>query len=210
MIIDHFNDSIHTKMVYNKFFFKDDLNQGKSFDEWLKHTKGEIAFRYSLKKYKNHIKQLQIIAADPVGLDLDALYPFFDHFGQPNNKTVEQTGYHQHSQCDCVKTTKKGSYRDVVIEQYDETGAVLKRLCYCHQHCILVEDKGLIYLSSCKHRTVTTKGRLNGYLRNREVWSDRGVWYVGRRKWTRNPETGKGKYEYPEKTRFHDGMELVA
>lgn len=199
MIIDHFSDSIITKMKYNEFWSNEETKD-KSFYDFVKWTKQHYAFRYSFKKYRNHIRQLQSMAEEPKGPDLDNLYPFWNHHKQPNNEIIEQSGYHQHHKCDCEKTTKKGSYRDVVISFNDKT------LYYYHQHCIMVKDGERVILNSAGHRAVTTKERINRYLkRGWTLYSDKRVWWLAKRRWNVS-----GQYEYEKgPIRFYDGIELV-
>jgi len=203
MIIDHFKDSLMTKWEFNKYFGDKSIDEDPTFHGWLKYAKDKYAFRYSFNKYKRHIKQLRIMADEPEGPDLDALYPFFSHYKQPNNRTAQQSGYHQHTQCECALTTKKGSYRDVVIEQYNEIGALIRTLYYYHQHCVAVREKGTIWLNSAGFRTTTTKQRINGYLRDWSLYSDKQVWYLVKRQWT---QTGSKIIEGP--IRFYDGVKL--
>lgn len=194
MIIEHFSDSIMTKMQFNRYWGGETDEEELSFFNFVKWSKTNACFRYSFKKFKHHIKKLQQIATEPKAPDLDKLYPFEAHYKQPNNKITSESGYHQSNACNCVFTSRKGSNRDVIIEYSPENGPTIT-LHYYHQHCIMKRICNTVWLNSAGFRTVTTKKRLNGYLRNYRLEQSKSVWYL--RKWRSS-----------ERVDFYDGIEL--
>ena len=186
MIYNHFKDSIYSGYKAAEFWKE---NPDASFYTFLRVCKeGGLIMHGAIRKYKLHIEQLKTISKEPKGkIDLDEVYPFMQEYMSGYNVIKTETGYHQCYQCDCEKTTEKGTYRDVVIQRTDET------LYYYHQHCIVRRIGSTVVLNSAGHRTVTTKERINSYLKHYRLYSDRFKWYL----------TGDGK-----EIQFYDGIEL--
>ena len=185
MIYNHFKDSIYSGYKAQEFFEK---NPNESFYHFMKSVKGGLVMHSALRKYKLHVEQLKQIKKEPKAvIDLDEKYPFVQEHISGYNVVKTETGYHQCYQCDCEKTTSKGAYRDVVIQNKEET------LYYYHQHCIMMRKGTTVVLNSAGHRTVTTKERLGWYLKTWRLHSDRFKWYL-----TRDDQN----------VEFYDGIEL--
>jgi len=101
----------------------------------------------------------------------------------------DKSGYHQCRNCRCTLTTRKGAYRDVIVT-FDDIEVV-----YYHQNPVIIKSDTQIKISSCGHKTKTTKERINDHLpHGYYVRQEDYVWYL----------------EKPNNTReeFYDGMTI--
>lgn len=127
--------------------------------------------------------------------NLDQNVPSFNK-ATSEGEVKEKDGYHKPNNqrrpdfnCGCSKTTKKGAYRDVVVEYKDLT------IYYYHQSPVVVKSvEGDLSISSCGYKTSTTKQRINQYLpKGFRVYQEDFDWYLS---------TPDGEKD------FEDGMKL--
>lgn len=106
------------------------------------------------------------------------------HMAVDSGTVVERDGYHQPDSrgpfrrprsCGCDLTTDKGAYRDVGVDLSDG-----RLVHFYHQSPVVVEyPDGRLRLSSCGHRTSTTKERINRHLpRGYFVRQEDFEWYL--------------------------------
>ena len=128
------------------------------------------------------------------GDNLDLMYPFDREYYDESNDIVSEKDWHYSRLCTCRLTTRRGSYRYVIINK--ERNILLH---YLHQHCIAVEDKEKLVLSSCGFRTKITKDYLDGILPTGYCLVQRDyTWYI-----TNYLNNFKGG------TEFYNGIELT-
>lgn len=159
-----------------------DMIDDKSFHDFLKWCKEHRCMEYPIRKYKRTIESKRIAKSNipPNTQRLDDMHPFEKEYYDKSNKIINESGYHQMHQCSCVKTTRKGSYRDVIVELPNGD-----RVYYYHQHAIVkrMADSKVI-IDSCGYRTMTTLERINRYLHHSRVYQSKWVWYfVEGNKW---------------------------
>lgn len=167
-----------------------------NFMNWCKNQSWGHPMEYGFRKYKRTVKMIQESSKTPEDntpiIKLDKEYPFKDIFYNKDNKIISQIDYHYGSQCTCEKTTKKGSYRDVIIDLPNGV-----RLYYYHQHCIMRRIGNKVIIDSCGFRTLTTRERVDRYLENNRIAQDKFRWYLS------------PKGDWSKKILLYDGMEVI-
>jgi len=178
------------------------IDKGLSFYETLRYEGG--AFRMKPMRLKKVYRQLVEDArreyerakrvAEGSFVPLDEKFPYFEMLDRAH-KIIQRTNWHYPQICDCELETRKGAYRDTILEIKQEDGSIVV-LYYYHQHCIMAEYSDRVVLDSCGWMTYTTKERLRLYLPARySIYQENRVWKIYDR--------GTG-----ETIEFFDGLEL--